>query len=72
MIINPIPGQEEKNAKFLVKNGIAIWIKKEDNVTEVLENLFSHPETLETMKENTKKLAKLHSTKDICDILLKN
>lgn len=72
VIINPIPGQEEKNAKFLVKNGIAIWIKKEDNVTEALENLFSHPETLETMKENTKKLAKLHSTKDICDILLKN
>ena len=39
VIINPIPGQEEKNAKFLVKNGIAIWIKKEDNVIEVLENL---------------------------------
>ena len=71
VIINPIPGQEEKNAKFLVKNGIAIWIKKQDNVEETLKNLFSHPETLETMKENTKKLAKLHSTKDICDILLK-
>ena len=70
VIINPIPGQEEKNAKFLVKNGIAIWIKKDNNVTEVLEDLFSHPETLETMKENTKKLAKLHSTKNICDILL--
>ena len=72
VIINPIPGQEEQNAKFLVKNGIAIWIKKQDNVEETLENLFSHPETLETMKENTKKLAKLHSTKNICDILLKN
>ncbi len=72
VIINPIPGQEEKNAKFLVKNGIAIWIKKQDNVEETLKNLFSHPETLETMKENTQKLAKLHSTKDICDILLKN
>ena len=27
VIINPIPGQEEENAKFLVENGIAIWIK---------------------------------------------
>ena len=72
VIINPIPGQEEKNAKFLVKNGIAIWIKKQDNVEETLKNLFSHPETLESMKQNTQKLAKLHSTKDICDILLKN
>ena len=72
VIINPIPGQEEENAKFLEKNGIAIWIKKEDNVTEVLENLFSNSKKLENMKENTKKLAKLHSTQDICDILLKN
>ena len=72
VIINPIPGQEEKNAKFLVKNGIAVWIKKQDNVQEILKDLFSNPKTLETMKENTKKLAKLHSTKEICHILLNN
>ena len=71
VIINPIPGQEEENAKFLVENDIAIWIKKEDNVQEVLENLFLNPETLENMKQNTKKLAKLHSTQEICEILLK-
>ena len=70
VIINPIPGQEEENAEFLENNGIAIWIKKDDNVTEILENLFSHPDKLENMKENTQKLAKLHSTKNICDILL--
>ena len=71
VIINPIPGQEEENAKFLVENGIAIWIKKEDNVQKILENLFLNPETLENMKQNTKKLAKLHSTQEICEILLK-
>ena len=71
VVINPIPGQEEKNAKFLVKNGIAIWIKKEDNIEESLKNLFSDPEKLEAMKENTEKLAKIHSTQSICDILLK-
>ena len=70
IVINPIPGQEEKNAKFLVKNGIAIWIKKDDNVIQTLTDLFSDPEKLETMKENTKKLAKPHSTEDICQILL--
>ncbi len=72
VIINPIPGQEEENAEFLVENGIAIWIKKEDNVAEILKNLFSNPETLETMKQHTKKLAKLHSTQEICNILLNN
>ena len=72
IIINPIPGQEEENAEFLENNGIAIWIKKDDNVIKILENLFSHPEILNRMKENTKKLAKLHSTQDICKILLNN
>ncbi len=70
IIINPIPGQEEENAQFLVDNGIAIWIKKQDNVKEILENLFSQSELLKTMKENTNKLAKPNSTKNICDILL--
>lgn len=72
IIINPIPGQEEENAEFLQKNGIAVWIKKDDIELEVLENIFSHPDVLKNMKENTKKLAKLHSTKNICEILLKD
>ena len=71
VIINPIPGQEEENAEFLESHGIAVWIRKQDNVYEILENVFSHPDKLETMKEHTKKLAKLHSTQDICDTLLK-
>ena len=28
IIINPIPGQEYENAKFLVEHGVGIWIKK--------------------------------------------
>lgn len=71
IIINPIPGQEEENAEFLENHGTAIWIKKKDDVYKILENLFSNPETLAKMKENTKTLAKPNSTKFICDILLK-
>ena len=70
VIINPIPGQEEKNAKFLVKNGVAIWIKKNDDIYEVLKNLFSNSQTLEVMSKNSEKLAKIHSTQNICDVLL--
>ncbi len=28
ILINPIPGQEESNADFLVRHGVAIWIKR--------------------------------------------
>ena len=70
VIINPIPGQEEENAEFLESKGIGLWIKKSDDVLQVLENLFSSPDMLTKMKENTKLLANVNSTKDICEILL--
>lgn len=69
VIINPIPGQEEENAQFLEENGIAIWIKKYDNPYEKLQNLFSDPTLLPTMKKNTEKLSKKYSTQNICKIL---
>jgi len=70
LIINPIPGQEEENAEFLERNGIGIWIKKDTDVNLLLTDLFSNPEKLQKMKENTNILAKPNSTKNICDILL--
>ena len=71
VIINPIPGQEEENAEYLEKNGLAIWIRKDDNIARVLKNLYRHPEVLQKMKLNIKKYAKPDSTKDICEILIK-
>lgn len=72
IVINPIPGQEEENALFLEKNGAAIWLKNEDNVEKVLEDLFSTPLRLQNMKKCALSLAKRNSTKDICKILLEN
>ena len=71
IIINPIPGQEVENAEFLESKNIAIWIRKDDDVNEVLKNLFESPTKLKEMKQNTKLLANINSTRDICDILLK-
>lgn len=71
IIINPIPGQEEENAEFLVSKGVGIWIKKQDIPEEIITNLFSSNE-LEKMRENTQKFTKQYSTQIICDMLLKN
>lgn len=70
IVINPIPGQEEENAEFLEQNGVGIWIKKEDNVKEILENLLSSPEKMLEMKVKARLLAKKNSTQDICKIVL--
>lgn len=72
IVINPIPGQEEENAKFLESKGIGIWIRKNSNVNKIIEDLFLHQDKIDEMKMNTHKLAKKHSTEDICKILFEN
>ena len=72
VVINPIPGQEEENAAYLEKNKVAIWIKKDDNVEEILKNLFSNPDKMQEMKIRARLISKKNSTKDICKILLEN
>ena len=62
IIINPIPGQEVENAEFLESKNIAIWIRKDDDVNEVLKNLFESPTKLKEMKQNTKLLANITFT----------
>ena len=72
IVINPIPGQEESNAKFLEDNKVAIWIKDNDNVEEILENLFNDNDRMREMKIRARILSKRNSTRDICKILLGN
>lgn len=69
VVINPIPGQEEENAAFLESNHVGIWIKKGDNVEEILNNLFSSPDKMQDMKIHARLMAKKNSTRDICEIL---
>lgn len=71
LITNPIPGQEEQNAEFLEAHGAGIWLRKHDDPDEVILNLFNTNGKLEEMKENTKKLAKKYSTKNICEIIVR-
>ncbi len=72
LIMNPIPGQEEENAEFLEKKGVGIWLKKDDNVSKILHNLFLNSNKLREMKRNALLIGHPNATKNICDILLNN
>ena len=69
IVINPIPGQEEENAEFLEENGLAIWIKNDNNLKEVLSKILGDTNLLQKMKINARLFAKKNSCKDICKIL---
>ena len=72
LVINPIPGQEEENADFLEKNKVGIWLKKDNDIFLTLNVLLNDENKLNNLKENILKIAKPNSTKDICDIIIKN
>ncbi len=72
IIINPIPGQEEENARFLLNNGAAARIYDPDKTTPFLNQLFQDQKRLASMKEMQKNIAKPHSTEEIVKIILED
>ena len=72
VLINPIPGQEEENARYLVDNNVAKWIKNDDDIKDILDTLINNENTLIDMKQNISNISKPKSTEEICRIVLSN
>lgn len=51
LIIDPIPGQEERNSQFLVKSGIAIRVDDKKKIGTAINNLLLDSERLKKMRE---------------------
>ncbi len=50
-IFKAIPGQEEQNADYLVRNGMAVRLFKDNTCTEKITDLITSPEKLKKMRE---------------------
>lgn len=72
VVINPIPGQEEENANFLLNSGAAARIYSAEKTKPFFEQLINNKVRLNGMKEMQKLIAKPNSTKDICEIIMEN
>ena len=69
IMINPIPGQEDRNAEFLLNNGAALKISKTFPVDEAVFFLLSHTARLKNLNENLAFLGKPHSTEDFLNFI---
>ena len=69
IIVNPIPGQEQRNTEFLLNNGVAMQVTKTCPLDEVIFQFFFFPEKIENMKRNINILRRPNSTKDICEFI---
>lgn len=71
IIINPIPGQEEENAKFFLNAGVSVRIYDVQKTKTMMEQLLKGSARINSMKEMQKILAKPNATNEIVKIIMK-
>jgi processive 1,2-diacylglycerol beta-glucosyltransferase len=71
MIVDPIPGQEEKNAEYVVSNRAAIAVKKLADLPQQLTRLINDTQLRKELQENVVTLAKPNAAIDIVQNILK-
>lgn len=65
VIVNPIPGQEERNSDHLLEAGAAIRCNNLPVLSWKLDRLLDDPARLETMRENVKRIAHPFAAREI-------
>lgn len=70
LIVNPIPGQEQKNTEFLVSIGAAEKAQNYKELAFLLKQLFENPAKLQMMKQKALINAKPNSAFDTAKLLL--
>jgi len=58
IIVKPIPGQEERNGRYLIDQGAALGIEHLKDLPEVIENLLLSPPKIEEMSQKARVLAR--------------
>ena len=70
ILVNPIPGHEERNVEFLMNNGMACLVTKTFPVDEAVYHLFRSPHRLRTVRETMSAIAHPDATERLCDFIL--
>ena len=70
IVINPIPGQEVKNANFLQQAGVAREVDRPETLPQIVEHLLTHPQELAQMAANSKRLGKPNSATEAARLVL--
>ena len=70
IMLDPIPGQEDRNEEFMLNNGIAISLSDTYTVDEAIYQLIHFGYRLDQLKQNMKYIAKPNSTRDLGEFML--
>ena len=71
VVVNPIPGQEEKNAIFLLEQGIGVWSDNLYTLAFKVASLLKEPGRLEAMRDHALRHARPDAGKLIAQFATK-
>ncbi len=71
VIVDPIPGQEERNMQFLVNNGVAVMVSEVFPIDEALYELLKYPWRLKMIEESVHYLGKPDATDRLAEFIEK-
>ena len=70
IVVSPIPGQEERNADYLLEHGVALKAYDVAGLEYRVKCLLEHPQRLEDMRRRMQQIGKPHAAHDILRIVL--
>lgn len=70
IIVNPIPGQEAYNARFLLSQGAAVQASSAQTVRQTIRDLLENPERIEALRNRNAELAHPHAAEEVSRLLI--
>lgn len=70
LLVDPIPGQEERNVEFLLNNGIASIVTKTFPLEEALYHMFMNPVRRKTIRETIAAIGHPDAAEKLVDFVL--
>ena len=70
VIVNPIPGQEERNSDHLLEAGVGIRSNNLPTLAYKLDRLLADPDRFATMQQNSRRMGRPNAAKEIVQYLI--
>jgi processive 1,2-diacylglycerol beta-glucosyltransferase len=65
VVVQPIPGQEEKNATYLLEQGVGIWCANLHTLAFKVRSVLEEPGRLAAMQANARRIARPHAAETV-------
>ena len=70
ILLDPIPGQEDRNKEFMLNNGLALYISPTFPVTEAIYQLMHYDYKINVLKQNMQYIAKPNAAASLGEFML--